>query len=86
METSGTKSKVLDTAADVSSRQERGFTATQLPKRDQTSKFAVSAVAAKGAGVEIQPDVYEAVAKVRQDFDSATWMLAGYEGSNPKGM
>lgn len=64
----------------------RGFTQTQLPQRDRKANFGVSAVAAKGAEVEIVPDVYEAVARVRSDSDPATWMVAGYKDANPKGM
>ncbi|GFO24864.1 coactosin [Plakobranchus ocellatus] len=85
METAFTKSKVIESESNLSSRQMRGFTQTQLPQRNQKANFAVSAVASKGASVEIVPDVYEAVARVRQDGDSATWMLAAYEGANPKG-
>ena len=85
METAFTKSKVIESSSEVSSRQMRGFTQTQLPQRDQKAKYAVSAVASKGAGVEVQADVYEAVSRIRQDQDSANWMLAGYEGCNPKG-
>ncbi|GFR71694.1 coactosin [Elysia marginata] len=85
METAFTKSKVLESETDVSSRQMRGFTQTQLPQRNQKANFGVSAVASKGAGVDIQPDVYEGIARVREDTDAAKWMLAGYDGANPKG-
>ncbi|KAK0065608.1 hypothetical protein BgiMline_020825 [Biomphalaria glabrata] len=84
METAGTKSKVLDDD-QVTNRQMRGFTQTQLPQRDKKSSFGVSAVSAKGAEVEILSDVREAVSKVRMDGDPATWMVAGYRDANPKG-
>ncbi|KAH9487626.1 hypothetical protein Btru_070279 [Bulinus truncatus] len=84
METAGTKSKVLEDD-QLSNRQMRGFTQTQLPKRDKKSSFGVSAVSAKGAEVEVLSEVREAVARVRLDSDPATWMVAGYKDANPKG-
>lgn len=84
MESAGTKSKVLEDD-QIPQRQMRGFTATQLPQRNKKSNFGVSAVSAKGAEVEILPEVQEAVARVRSDGDPATWMVAGYKDSNPKG-
>lgn len=85
METAGTKSKVVD-LDNVPQRQMRGFTQTQLPQRDKKANFGVSAVATKGAEVDILPDVYEAVARVRSDADPLTWMVAGYVDANPKGL
>ncbi|BFZ05739.1 hypothetical protein BsWGS_08778 [Bradybaena similaris] len=84
METAGTKSKVVD-LDNVPQRQMRGFTQTQLPQRDKKANFGVSAVATKGAEVDILPEVYEAVARVRSDADPLTWMVAGYVDANPKG-
>lgn len=84
METAGTKSKVLDDG-QLPQRQMRGFTQTQVPQRDRKANFGVSAVSAKGAEVEILPEVAEAVARVRLDGDPATWMVAGYRDANPKG-
>lgn len=85
MESAGTKSKVLEDD-QIPQRQMRGFTATQLPQRNKKANFGVSAVSAKGAEVEILPEVQEAVARVRSDSDPATWMVAGYKDSNPKGI
>lgn len=85
METSFTKSKVLESEVDVPSRQMRGFTSTQLPQRDQKTSYQVAAVASKGGHLEIQQDVYETVTKVRIDTDPTKWMLAGYQEGNPKG-
>ncbi|KAL8558161.1 hypothetical protein ACOMHN_035466 [Nucella lapillus] len=81
-ETSGTKSKVLES---TEGRQMRGFTQTQLPSRDNKAKFGVSAVSKAGAPVDVDPAVLEAVAEVRNDASPLTWMLAGYRDNSPKG-
>ena len=73
-ETAGTKSKVLES---TEGRQMRGFTQTQLPSRDNRAKFGVSNVSKAGAPVDVDPAVLEAVANVRNDSSSLSWMLAG---------
>ncbi|XP_005097636.1 uncharacterized protein LOC101858936 [Aplysia californica] len=83
-ETAGTKSKVLE-MDQIPERQMRGFTQTQLPQREAKKGFSVSAVASKGAEVEFAQDVYEAVSRVRDNEDSTSWMVAGYQDANPKG-
>lgn len=80
--TSGTKSKVLES---TEGRQMRGFTQTQLPSRDNKAKFGVSAVSKGGAPVDVDSDVLEVVASVRNDATSLNWVLAGYRDNNPKG-
>lgn len=81
-ETSGTKSKVLES---TEGRQMRGFTQTQLPSRDNKAKFGVSAVSKAGAPVDVDPAVLEAVADVRKDDSPLNWILAGYRANSPKG-
>ncbi|KAK7095530.1 uncharacterized protein [Littorina saxatilis] len=81
-ETSGTKSKVLES---TEGRQMRGFTQTQLPSRDNRAKFGVSAVSQGGAPVDVDPAVVEAVANVRNDTSPLSWVLAGYRENSPKG-
>ena len=74
-ETAGTKSKVLES---TEGRQMRGFTQTQLPSRDSKAKFGVTAVSKAGAPVEVEPEVLEAVAGVRNDGNALNWVLAGW--------
>ncbi|XP_076454709.1 uncharacterized protein LOC143289570 [Babylonia areolata] len=81
-ETSGTKSKVLES---TEGRQMRGFTQTQLPSRDNKAKFGVTDVSKAGAPVSVDPAVLEAVADVRNDGSSLNWMVAGYRDNSPKG-
>lgn len=73
-ETAGTKSKVLES---TKGRQMRGFTQTQLPSRDNRSKFGVSDVSKAGAPVDVDPAVLEAVGAVRNDGSLLSWVLAG---------
>ncbi|CAG5119640.1 unnamed protein product [Candidula unifasciata] len=83
-ETTGITSRVIETV-EVPPWQMRGFTQTQLPQREKKTHFDVVAVSAKGAEVDVLPDVFEAVSKVRSDDDPATWMVAGYMDANPDG-
>lgn len=81
-ETSGTKSKVLES---TEGRQMRGFTQTQLPSRDNKAKFGVSAVSKAGAPVDVDPGLVELVADVRSDASPLSWVVAGYRDNSPKG-
>ncbi|XP_025114512.1 uncharacterized protein LOC112576354 isoform X2 [Pomacea canaliculata] len=81
-ETSGTKSKVLDS---TEGRQMRGFTQTQLPTRDNRAKFGVSNVAKEGAAVGVEDEVLAQVAAVCNDANPVSWLVAGYKDNNPKG-
>ncbi|XP_038073228.1 uncharacterized protein LOC119741508 isoform X2 [Patiria miniata] len=88
-EAAGTISKVME-ISDIEGRQERGFTQTQLQntsgriagKSITTTKMA--AVSSRGAPVTFSPDVSDAIADVRSDDSPTNWLLAGYEGGNPK--
>lgn len=73
-ETSGTKSKVLDS---TEGRQMRGFTQTQLPTRDNRAKFGVSNVAKEGAAVGVEDEVLAQVAAVCNDANPVSWLVAG---------
>ncbi|KAL3872334.1 hypothetical protein ACJMK2_040265 [Sinanodonta woodiana] len=64
-ETTGKKSKVLESSHG---RQERGFTATQLPNRDH-QVASVPPMAREGAKIEISTEVYTAIAAVRSNED-----------------
>ncbi|BFZ20309.1 hypothetical protein BsWGS_23348 [Bradybaena similaris] len=83
-ETTGITSKVIE-PVEFPPWQMRGFTQTQVPHREKKTNFEVVAVSAKGAEVDVLPDVFEAVSKVRSDDDPATWMVAGYMDANPDG-
>ncbi|XP_050389533.1 uncharacterized protein LOC126808659 [Patella vulgata] len=80
-ETSGTKSKVIET---TEGRQERGFTQTQLPKRNQGAKFGVNEISKTGANLEIDPGVREYISLVQDNEDPTSWLLACYQDNNPK--
>ncbi|XP_046560819.1 uncharacterized protein LOC124269828 [Haliotis rubra] len=81
-ETSGTKSKVIES---TEGRQERGFTASQLPKRGPTNKFGVNAIPKEGSAVQVSDSVYEDIAEVRNDELPVRWIVAQYRDCNPKG-
>lgn len=80
-ENTGKKSKVLETV--TTGMQERGFTQTQVPKRGPAAKSGPE-IAKDGAQVEISPEVFNAIHEVRSDDSSTKWMLAQYEGGDPK--
>ncbi|KAK3605296.1 hypothetical protein CHS0354_001414 [Potamilus streckersoni] len=80
-ETTGKKSKVLESSRG---RQERGFTATQLPNRDH-QVASVPPMAREGAKIEISTEVFTAIAAVRSNEDPTRWMLAEYRDGNSKG-
>lgn len=80
-ETTGKRTKVLESGEG---RQERGFTATQLPKRGPQAKLGPH-IASEGALIEISQEVYDAILAVRSDDDATQWMLAEYRDGSPKG-
>ena len=73
-ENTGKKSKVIEQVTE--GMQERGFTQNQLPKRGPAAK--------SGADIQISPDVFTAIQDVRSDDSDTTWLVAQYEGGNPK--
>ncbi|XP_046365847.2 uncharacterized protein LOC124141792 [Haliotis rufescens] len=81
-EASGTKSKVIES---TEGRQERGFTASQLPKRGPTNKFGVKDVPKEGYAVQVSDSVFEDIAEVRNDELPTRWIVVQYRDSNPKG-
>lgn len=80
-ETTGKKSKVLETTAG---HQMRGFTATQLPDREKAAKLGPQ-VSSAGAAVEISEEVLEAIAMLRHDENPVQWVVAEYKDGSPKG-
>lgn len=80
-ENTGKKSKVIETV--TSQMQERGFTQTQFQAKASTAKSGPK-IAKEGADIEISPEVFQAIQEVRSDESSTTWMLAQYEGGDPK--
>ncbi|XP_022107952.1 uncharacterized protein LOC110988584 isoform X2 [Acanthaster planci] len=87
-ETAGTISKVME-MSDIEGRQERGFTQTQsqnsskIPGKSSTAT-RIAEVSREGASVTFSPEVSDAIDDLRSDNSPTNWLVAGYEGGNPK--
>ncbi|ESO96032.1 hypothetical protein LOTGIDRAFT_231819 [Lottia gigantea] len=81
-DTAGIKSRVLE---NVEGRQERGFTQTQVPQRNNGPKFGVNNISRGGVKIDIDPGVAEAIQAVRNQKDNIQWVLASYQDGSPKG-
>lgn len=64
--------------------QERGFTQTQLKAIRPSPDKRGPTISKEGADIEISPEVFQAIQEVRSDDSGTTWMLAQYEGGDPK--
>lgn len=84
-ETSGKISKVLES---TEGRQHRGFTSSQITKthggQRSTTSSKVMAPSKQGAPVAFSPELADALTDIREDSSPSNWLLAGYEGGNPK--
>ncbi|XP_033646865.1 uncharacterized protein LOC117306369 [Asterias rubens] len=87
-DTAGTRSKVRE-RSEVEGVQERGFTQTQTKKSavgipgKSNSSTKMAAVSSQGSPVTVDPEVSEIIKDLRSE-SSTNWLLAGYEGGNPK--
>ncbi|XP_031555042.1 uncharacterized protein LOC116291949 [Actinia tenebrosa] len=80
-ETSGTKSKVMETS-EAAARKDRGFTSSSNIVK--TGKQMSGVKAPDAVSMKFDDEVLEAIADVRSDETQTDWCVVEYQANNPK--